>query len=112
MTVLDVRDLRRSFGGIHAVQGVSFTLEDQEVVGIIGPNGSGKSTMFNLLTGMVRPSSGTVLLGDRDITGWKPHRIARAGMGRTFQIPALFVNMTVPKAVGLTGNFVAIDAIQ
>ena len=95
MTVLDVRDLRRSFGGIHAVQGVSFTLEDQEVVGIIGPNGSGKSTMFNLLTGMVRPSSGTVLLGDRDITGWKPYRIARAGMGRTFQIPALFVNMTV-----------------
>jgi branched-chain amino acid transport system ATP-binding protein len=95
VTVLDVRDLRRSFGGIHAVQGVSFTLENQEIVGIIGPNGSGKSTMFNLLTGLIRPSSGTVLLGDRDITGWKPHRIARAGMGRTFQIPALFVNMTV-----------------
>ena len=95
MTVLDVQEVRRSFGGIHAVQGVSFSLENQEIMGIIGPNGSGKSTLFNLLSGLVRPSSGKVLLNDRDITGWKPHRIARAGMGRTFQIPALFVNMTV-----------------
>ena len=95
MTVLDVRDVRRSFGGIHAVQGVSFSLEEREIVGIIGPNGSGKSTLFNLLTGLVRPDSGKVRLHGRDITGWKPHRIARAGMGRTFQIPALFVNMTV-----------------
>jgi branched-chain amino acid transport system ATP-binding protein len=95
VTVLEVRDVRRSFGGIHAVQGVSFSLEEQEIVGIIGPNGSGKSTLFNLLTGITRPSSGEVLLHGRNITGWKPHRIARAGMGRTFQIPALFVNMTV-----------------
>ncbi len=95
MTVLQVSDVRRSFGGIHAVQGVSFSLEETEIVGIIGPNGSGKSTLFNLLTGLTRPSSGRVLLRGRDITGWKPHRIARAGMGRTFQIPALFVNMTV-----------------
>ncbi|HET7355596.1 MAG TPA: ABC transporter ATP-binding protein [Nocardioidaceae bacterium] len=95
MTVLEVSDLRRSFGGIHAVQGVSFSLDEQEILGIIGPNGSGKSTLFNLLTGLVRPGSGEVRLHGRDITGWKPHRIARAGMGRTFQIPALFVNMTV-----------------
>ena len=95
MTVLDVKDVRRSFGGIHAVQGVSFSLAEQEIVGIIGPNGSGKSTLFNLLTGAIRPDSGRVLLHGRDTTGWKPHRIARAGMGRTFQIPALFVNMTV-----------------
>jgi branched-chain amino acid transport system ATP-binding protein len=95
VTVLDVQEVRRSFGGIHAVQGVSFSLENQEIMGIIGPNGSGKSTLFNLLSGLVRPGSGKVLLNDRDITGWKPHRIARAGMGRTFQIPALFVNMTV-----------------
>jgi len=95
VTVLDVNDARRSFGGIHAVAGVSFSLEEQEIVGIIGPNGSGKSTLFNLLTGLVRPDSGKVRLHGRDITGWKPHRIARAGMGRTFQIPALFVNMTV-----------------
>jgi branched-chain amino acid transport system ATP-binding protein len=95
VTVLDVSDVRRSFGGIHAVQGVSFSVQEQEFMGIIGPNGSGKSTLFNLLTGLVGPSSGKVSLHGRDITGWKPHRIARAGMGRTFQIPALFVNMTV-----------------
>jgi len=95
VTVLEVSDVRRSFGGIHAVQGVSFALGEQEILGIIGPNGSGKSTLFNLLTGLVRAGSGKVRLLGRDITGWKPHRIARAGMGRTFQIPALFVNMTV-----------------
>jgi branched-chain amino acid transport system ATP-binding protein len=95
VTVLEVSDVRRSFGGIHAVQGVSFSLREQEILGIIGPNGSGKSTLFNLLTGLVRAGSGKVRLLGRDITGWKPHRIARAGMGRTFQIPALFVNMTV-----------------
>ena len=95
MTVLEVRDLHRSFGGIRAVGGVSFSLEEREIVGIIGPNGSGKSTLFNLLTGVVPPSAGQILLRGTDITGWKAHRIARAGIGRTFQIPALFVNMTV-----------------
>ena len=95
MTVLEVQDLNRSFGGIRAVGGVSFSLEEREIVGIIGPNGSGKSTLFNLLTGVVPPSSGHILLHGTDVTGWKAHRIARAGIGRTFQIPALFVNMTV-----------------
>lgn len=95
MTVLEVRDVRRNFGGIQAVAGVSLALENQEIVGIIGPNGSGKSTLFNLLTGILKPTAGQVLLGGKDITGWSPHRVARAGMGRTFQIPALFVNMTV-----------------
>lgn len=95
MTALEVHDLHKSFGGIRAVQGVSFALEDREIVGIIGPNGSGKSTVFNLLTGAVRPDSGTVLFHGKDVTGWKPHRVARAGIGRTFQIPALFINMTV-----------------
>jgi branched-chain amino acid transport system ATP-binding protein len=95
MTILAVRDVHRSFGGIRAVGGVSFTVDDDEVVGVIGPNGSGKSTLFNLLTGVVRPDSGQIELAGRSITGWKPYRIARAGVGRTFQIPALFVNMTV-----------------
>lgn len=95
MTVLNVSDLRRSFGGIKAVDGVSFDVDAAEIVGIIGPNGSGKSTLFNLLTGAVKPQSGTVTLFDRDITRLAPHRIARAGLGRTFQIPTLFVNMTV-----------------
>jgi branched-chain amino acid transport system ATP-binding protein len=95
MSVLDVRDLRRFFGGIRAVAGVSFTIEPAEIVGIIGPNGSGKSTLFNLLTGVHAAGGGSVSLLGRDITGWAPYRIARAGMGRTFQIPALFRNMTV-----------------
>jgi branched-chain amino acid transport system ATP-binding protein len=95
MSVLEVTDLRRAFGGIKAVGGVSFTVEPQEVVGIIGPNGSGKSTLFNLVTGVYAPDGGTIRLGGRDITGAAPHKIARAGLGRTFQIPGLFINMTV-----------------
>jgi branched-chain amino acid transport system ATP-binding protein len=95
MSALSVTDLRRSFGGIHAVDGVDLTVEPAEIVGIIGPNGSGKSTLFNLLTGVFKPDAGKVRLFDRDITRWAPHRIARAGLGRTFQIPALFTNMTV-----------------
>lgn len=95
MSVLEVHDLHRSFGGIHAVGGVSFALEEAEILGVIGPNGSGKSTLFNLLTGVIAPSSGDIRLRDKSIAGLKPYRIARAGIGRTFQIPALFTNMTV-----------------
>ncbi|MGH7077685.1 MAG: ABC transporter ATP-binding protein [Acetobacteraceae bacterium] len=95
MSALEVRDLSRAFGGIKAVAGVSFTVERAEIVGIIGPNGSGKSTLFNLLTGVHAPGSGSIRLLGREITGWAPYRIARAGLGRTFQIPAPFTNMTV-----------------
>jgi branched-chain amino acid transport system ATP-binding protein len=92
---LELHDLRRSFGGIHAVGGVSLAVERQEIVGLIGPNGSGKSTLFNLVSGVYRPDAGRVLFRGRDVTGWPAYRIARAGMARTFQIPALFLNMTV-----------------
>ena len=95
MSVLEVRGVQRTFGGILALGGVDFAVERQEIVGIIGPNGSGKSTLFNLVTGVHAPNAGTVRLLGRDVTGWAPHRIARAGLGRTFQIPALFSNMTV-----------------
>ena len=95
MPVLEVRDLARSFGGIHAVAGVSFEVDAAEIVGIIGPNGSGKSTLFNLLTGALKPNAGAITLFDRNVTKAPPHRVARAGLSRTFQIPALFVNMTV-----------------
>jgi branched-chain amino acid transport system ATP-binding protein len=95
MSVLDIHDLRRAFGGIRALAGVSASVEPGEIVGIIGPNGSGKSTLFNVVTGVHAPDAGRVSLLGRDITGWAPHRIARAGLGRTFQIPGLFVNMTV-----------------
>jgi branched-chain amino acid transport system ATP-binding protein len=95
MNVLEIHDLRRAFGGIRALAGVSVSVEPREIVGIIGPNGSGKSTLFNVVTGVHAPDAGRVSLLGRDITGWAPHRIARAGLGRTFQIPGLFVNMTV-----------------
>lgn len=95
MNALEIADVRRRFGGIHAVKGVSLTVEEAEIVGIIGPNGSGKSTLFNLLTGVLKPDGGSIRLFGRDITGRPPHRIARAGIGRTFQIPAPFANMTV-----------------
>jgi branched-chain amino acid transport system ATP-binding protein len=95
MSVLEIDDLRRSFGGIQAVDGVTFDVQPQEVVGIIGPNGSGKSTLFNLITGVYRSDRGSIRLLGRDVTGMAAHRIARAGLGRTFQIPGLFVNMTV-----------------
>jgi len=95
MSVLKVANLSRSFGGIHAVNDVSFDVEKAEIVGIIGPNGSGKSTLFNLLTGAIKPDGGSIELFGRNTTRLAPYKIARAGLGRTFQIPALFTNMTV-----------------
>jgi branched-chain amino acid transport system ATP-binding protein len=95
MNAVEVSDLRRSFGGIKAVAGVSFEVQPAEIVGIIGPNGSGKSTLFSLLSGTIAPTSGTIRLGDRDVTRMPAYRIARMGLGRTFQIPTPVTNMTV-----------------
>jgi branched-chain amino acid transport system ATP-binding protein len=95
VSVLAVDEVHRSFGGIKAVNGVSLRVERQEILGLIGPNGSGKTTLFNVLAGVCRPGRGRVVFRGQDVTGWKPHRIARLGLGRTFQIPAPFVNMTV-----------------
>jgi branched-chain amino acid transport system ATP-binding protein len=93
--VLEVEGLGRSFGGIAAVDGVSFSVQQAEIVGIIGPNGSGKSTLFNLLTGVHKADRGKVVLFGQDVTRQPSHKIARAGLSRTFQLPALFVNMSV-----------------
>jgi branched-chain amino acid transport system ATP-binding protein len=92
---LEVEALAKSFGGIRAVRGVSFAVARRDIVGIIGPNGSGKSTLFNLISGRIAPDAGRVLLDGREVTGLGAWRIARAGLGRTFQIPSLFDNMTV-----------------
>jgi branched-chain amino acid transport system ATP-binding protein len=90
----EVVGLAKSFGGIHAVAGVDFAVASREIVGVIGPNGSGKSTLFNLIAGGIPPDAGRVVLDGRDVTGLGAWRIARAGLGRTFQIPSLFDNMT------------------
>ncbi len=95
MSMLSVENLRRSFGGVQAVNDVSLEVEESEILGLIGPNGSGKTTLFNLVTGVHRPDAGRVAFRGRDTTGWSVYRIARLGLGRTFQIPALFLNMTV-----------------
>ena len=93
--VLEVEGLGRSFGGIAAVDDVTFSVDQAEIVGIIGPNGSGKSTLFNLLTGVHKADRGKVMLFGQDVTRKPSHKIARAGLSRTFQLPALFVNMSV-----------------
>jgi ABC-type branched-subunit amino acid transport system ATPase component len=99
---LKVTELSKSFGGVVAVNRVSFQLRQGDLVGIIGPNGSGKTTLVNLLTGFVKPDSGKVQYRDRDITGSAPHKIVGLGIARTFQmvkpfyqLPA-YKNMIVP----------------
>jgi branched-chain amino acid transport system ATP-binding protein len=93
--ILAVRDLEMRFGGIRAVDKVSLQIRRGEIVGLIGPNGSGKSTLFNVISGIFPATSGEVRFDGADVTGWKPHNTARRGLARTFQIPALFDNMTV-----------------
>jgi len=93
--VLDIRNLSRSFGGLKAVQNVSFRLRRNEILGIIGPNGAGKTTLFNLLNGFLRPGTGEILLDGRDMSGRKPHELCEAGIGRTFQIMRPFLRMSI-----------------
>ncbi|ALM85683.1 ATP-binding cassette domain-containing protein [Bordetella sp. N] len=95
MTLLEVRDLARSFGGVRAVDAISFDLHAGEMLALIGPNGAGKSTTFNMIGGQLRPSAGQVRLDGRAITGLPPRAIARLGVGRTFQVAATFAAMTV-----------------
>jgi branched-chain amino acid transport system ATP-binding protein len=92
---LDVRDLRKAFGGVRAVDGCSFAVPRGKISGLIGPNGSGKTTTFNLLTGLVAPDSGAVLYGGENLAGLKPFQIFRKGITRTFQVTRVFREMTV-----------------
>jgi branched-chain amino acid transport system ATP-binding protein len=95
MTVLSVRDLHKSFGGVRAVDGVSFDIGRGEFLALIGPNGAGKSTCFNMINGQLRPDAGDILLEGRSIAGLPPRHISRLGVGRTFQVAATFGSMTV-----------------
>jgi len=104
--MLSVRGLTKRFGGLVAVDGVGFDVAQGSVVSIVGPNGAGKTTLFNLITGVIPPDSGTVRLDGRDITGLPPHRIARLGVGRTFQNIRLFAHLNALENVmiGLVAN--------
>ncbi|HEX9516617.1 MAG TPA: ABC transporter ATP-binding protein [Streptosporangiaceae bacterium] len=93
--VLAIKDLRKNFGGVLAVDGVSFTARRGEVTGLIGPNGAGKSTALGMIAGSVRPTAGQVLLNGVDIAGLPSYQVARRGVGRTFQLSSEFPHMTV-----------------
>ncbi|MGA2462999.1 MAG: ABC transporter ATP-binding protein [Thermodesulfobacteriota bacterium] len=95
MAVLDVRGLFKHFGGLTAVNDLSFSVEEGQVLGIVGPNGSGKTTAFNLITGFIKPEAGQVFLDGENITLWKPYRIVRKGMARTFQVVKVFRQLSV-----------------
>jgi len=97
--LLDVRAVDKRFGGLRAVAGLSFTVAEGEVVGLIGPNGSGKTTVFNLISGMLRPDAGEIRLAGRSLAGLRPHAICRLGVARTFQIVQPFNSLTVGENV-------------
>jgi branched-chain amino acid transport system ATP-binding protein len=101
---LVIRGLSKRFGGLRAVQDVSFSVQENETVALIGPNGAGKTTSFNLITGFHRPDSGSVSAYGREITGLKPHNICAHGLARTFQVAKPFGAMTVLANV-MTGAF-------
>jgi len=106
--ILRTEELTKTFGALRANDGISLSVPRGEIRGIIGPNGSGKTTFFNTVTGFYQPDGGSVTFDGTDITGWKPHKIARRGLGRTFQIVSPFENMTVRQnmlAVQTTADF-------
>jgi branched-chain amino acid transport system ATP-binding protein len=94
MAILKVEDLSISFGGLKALSGVSFSVEKGEIYSVIGPNGAGKTTVFNCISGIYKPTGGKIFFRDRDITPFKPHQVAEAGIARTFQNIELFAHMT------------------
>lgn len=95
MTLLEVNGLTKTFGGVHAVNDVSFAVNREEIVAVIGPNGAGKTTLFNLMTGIYPPTRGEIRFNGTGIAGLTSHQVARLGIARTFQNLQIFNNMTV-----------------
>ncbi len=102
--LLEVRGLSKSFGGIAAVDGVSFAVHEGEILGLIGPNGSGKSTLFNCILGQLAPTSGEVYVDGRPITGMRPCDLNRLGISRTFQLLQVFPQLSVRENLVLAGQ--------
>jgi branched-chain amino acid transport system ATP-binding protein len=103
--VLEVTGLVKRFGGFTAVANVSFKVGQGEILGLIGPNGSGKSTIFNMLSGTLAPTAGSIRFEGREIAGTAPHSIINRGVGRTFQIPRPFRRLTIFENVALAGFY-------
>jgi branched-chain amino acid transport system ATP-binding protein len=99
MTLLEAENVRRSFGGLVAVDQVSFKVNSGQIKAIIGPNGAGKTTLFNVISGLLLADRGKITFKGRPITGFKPYQVARAGLSRTFQNPSLFLRMSVRENV-------------
>jgi branched-chain amino acid transport system ATP-binding protein len=99
VSILSVRGLGKSFGGVRALDGVDFELESGELLAMIGPNGAGKTTCFNIVNGQLRADEGSVSIAGQEVAGRAPHDICRLGVGRTFQITATFASMTVRENV-------------
>ncbi len=97
--LLELKQLTKSFGGLHVVERLNLHVEEGEIVSIIGPNGAGKTTVFNLVTGIYRPDSGEIRFQGRNIAGLAPHTITQLGIARTFQTLRLFLNMSVKENV-------------
>jgi ABC-type branched-subunit amino acid transport system ATPase component len=107
--ILEMQNVTKSFGGLRAVKGISLTMNAAEILFIIGPNGAGKTTVFNLISGFLHPNEGVILFQGKDISKMAPHRAARLGIGRTFQIVKPLPSLTVQQNVMLgafmhTGN--------
>ncbi|MDI3338628.1 ABC transporter ATP-binding protein [Defluviimonas aestuarii] len=105
--MLRVEGVSKSFGGVQAVDNVSFTVTDTEIHGLIGPNGAGKTTMINLISGFLRPTQGRILLGDREIQNMPPETVARSGIARTFQNLRLFRNLSVRRNIEVAESHAA-----
>ena len=103
--MLVVDGLIKRFGGFTAVSGVSFKVDQGEILGLIGPNGSGKSTIFNMLSGTFPPSAGSIRFEGHELSGLPPHRIINRGIGRTFQIPRPFRRLSIFENVALAGYY-------
>ncbi|MBO0589622.1 ABC transporter ATP-binding protein [Sporosarcina sp. E16_8] len=122
MSILEVRNLTKKFGGLTANQDVSMTVEKNSITAVIGPNGAGKTTFFNMITGIYQPSSGIILLENEKINGLKPHDVSKKGISRTFQNIRLFNEMSVLENVlvgmhthlkaGLMGILLNLPAIR
>jgi branched-chain amino acid transport system ATP-binding protein len=104
MSTLQAQNLTKQFGGLTAVNGVSLSLMQGRIHAVIGPNGAGKSTLTNLLSGEIKPTSGSVHFGAQDITGHSPHQVSRAGVGRSFQKTNIFASFTVWENVRLAAQ--------
>ena len=122
MPILEVHQLSKRFGGVEALSQVDLTVEAGEVIGVIGPNGAGKSTFFNLLSGVMKPSDGKVVFQGHDVTGMKPHGIAKRGLVRTFQGTVLFSDLSVfdnvlvashvPARANLVADVIGLPAVR